>query len=1051
MSRTQGQHLRIRAMVYVAGEPVPLFWPMRSFIANNPLHGLEHLPFAEAVERGVQLFHARGFLPRRTYQDYLQADAVDRATLSAEIERFVAARAPLVGIDLPHWLMTLLTRIDAPVMRRDVITDVAADVAADVNGVLAALAGNADRDAAPVDAASLIPDLRNRLLGDRPIYESIDALCGTTITAELNDLVIRACLDFFDEGQSVWVMPDRELGFFRAWRNVAGGPVRALLDEIEASEARAGQALSAEMVVDHIMRRLQVPEENWIGYFTREIAQLHGWAGFIRWRASARHYHWSERYRGDLVDLLAVRLTLALRLLNKRIGAGLPATSGDLQVLIEDAPKLVYLRHELYTGDVLPDMVQRVESALEGRGPATVDALFDDYTRAKRQVEAHAQRDRLHALAVQVGAELDALDRDTLSALLGTLTEFEQAEGMIWLRAMEDRAMQSLLTGLSLAPAPPREKRPFVQAAFCIDTRSERIRRHLEAVGDYQTFGIAGFFGVPVSLIELGKGSETHLCPVLLTPKNVVLEMSSAVRTEQPAVTSLGHAMHKLKESVLSPFVTVEAIGLLFGLDMIGKTVAPQLYNPWRGQLHAQKSGTHLLLDKLSREQADSILRAVQRAIIVEAAEQELGMEPEDVNDSLVRALREAALGHAELAAEVIGALGVSTARAVRFIDRLRDNYRINAAFMNRQMEELGRIGFSTDEQVGFVSQALSSIGLTRDFSRFVLLVGHGSCSENNPYESALDCGACGGNHGLVNARVLAQMANKPAVRRRLAEKGIVIPEDSWFLPAMHNTTTDEVTLHDLELLPTSHLVYLDRLRTGLTSAARLCAQERLPSLQGGGAGETASVDPAAAFRIARRNAMDWSQVRPEWGLSRNAYFIVGRRDLTRDMGLDGRAFLHSYDYRVDPKRRLLENILTGPLVVGQWINMQYYFSAVDNERFGSGSKVYHNVAGRFGVMTGNLSDLRTGLPAQTVLENGRPFHEPMRLITVIEAPFEHARAAIENVASVKKLVRNGWVRLLVIDPETATVCLYEEDGGWRRQPHGEFTDSDLSLRLCTA
>jgi hypothetical protein len=346
-------------------------------------------------------------------------------------------------------------------------------------------------------------------------------------------------------------------------------------------------------------------------------------------------------------------------------------------------------------------------------------------------------------------------------------------------------------------------------------------------------------------------------------------------------------------------------------------------------------------------------------------------------------------------------------------------------------MEQLGRIGFSLDEQTRFVRQALRSIGLTAEFSRFILLVGHASTSENNPYESALDCGACGGNQGLVSARVLARMANNPAVRKRLAERGITIPDDTWFIPALHNTTTDEISLHELGLLPTSHLVYLDRLRNGLTAAARRCAQERMPSL----GLAPAPRDPAAAARDARRNAVDWSQVRPEWGLSRNAYFVIGRRALTQSMGLDGRAFLHSYDYRLDPNRRLLENILTGPLVVGQWINMEHYFSAVDNERFGSGSKVYHNVAGRFGVMTGNLSDLRTGLPSQTVLRNGRPYHEPMRLITVIEAPFAQAQAAVENVVTVKRLVRNGWIRLIIVDPESADVHLFD-DGEWQPRRH---------------
>ena len=198
--------------------------------------------------------------------------------------------------------------------------------------------------------------------------------------------------------------------------------------------------------------------------------------------------------------------------------------------------------------------------------------------------------------------------------------------------------------------------------------------------------------------------------------------------------------------------------------------------------------------------------------------------------------------------------------------------------------------------------------------------------------------------------------------------------------------------------------------------------------------GEIKNFEPAAAYKLARRNAMDWSQVRPEWGLSRNVYFVIGRRHLTAQTMLHGRAFLHSYDYRIDPKQRLLENILTGPLVVGQWINMEHYFSAVDNERFGSGSKVNQNVAGRFGVMTGNLSDLRTGLPSQTVLKNGLPYHEPLRLITVIEAPFEHARKAIDGVVAVKNLVQNAWIRLLIVDPESGEVSLFE-DGAWQTSP----------------
>lgn len=1017
-----GRYLRIRSMVYVAGEPVPFFWPMRSFIHHNPLHGLEHLPFETAMERGTALFHARGFLPRARYQGYLAAGKIDRQALVAGVRNFAGGRVAIRGVELEHWLLTLLLQCPEPVMGSPTWVR-----AQDMESALSGRGDSEATDAPDWPAA----DLRSRLLEARPVYEAIDALYDTGIGDAVDDLLIRACLDFFDEGQSVWVMPERELGLFRAWSRIAERKARALLKRIAAATGVAPEVLMPEMAIDQIMRALEVPEAQWIGYFTREIARLHGWSGFIRWRASASRYYWAERYPGDLVELLAIRLALAQVVTDSRVRGSIAKTRGALERLIAERPRETFLRLELGRGRVLPDFAQAVEACLARGKPDAIDRMFSDYVRTKRARSARQQADALRALAAAAGtpSALDGLDVEQLGTLLETLRDFERNEGMIWLGAMEAQAMNQLLGSLRLDPAPSRDKRPFVQAAFCIDTRSERIRRHLEAAGDYQTFGIAGFFGVPLSLMELGKGSEMHLCPVLLSPKNLVLEMSAAGRTDEAAVTALERAMHTLKESVLSPFVTVEAIGLLFGFDMIGKTVAPQFYDRLRRHLHEDKPSTHLLVDKLSREQADSILRAVQRAVIVEAAAQELGLAAEDVSDDRVRLLREAALGNTPLAPELATELGLPEPRIQTFVQGLRDTYRINKPFANRQMEQLGRIGFSLDEQVGFVRKALSSIGLTEDFSRFVLLVGHGSTSQNNPYESALDCGACGGNHGLVSARVLARMANKPAVRRRLLEFGIAIPDDAWFIPTFHNTTTDQISLHDLELLPTSHLVYLDRLRTGLTAAARRCAQERMPSLEV----VPAHRDPAAAARRAQRNALDWSQVRPEWGLSRNAFFIIGRRNLTQSVELDGRAFLHSYDYRLDRNRRLLETILTGPLVVGQWINMEHYFSAVDNERFGSGSKVYHNVAGRFGVMTGNLSDLRTGLPAQTVLAGGQPYHEPMRLITVIEAPFALAKAAVSHVAAVERLVRNGWIRLLVVDPESAALWCFQ-DGDWQRR-----------------
>ena len=1023
MSLSIGMKAQIRSMVFVAGEPIPFFWPMRGFIHHNPLHGLEQMPFEEAVSEGHKLFHGDGFLPRTTYQQYFKEYKISHDALVSSVSHFLEQKTLPENIDVKALLFSLLTEIESPITasREPVSTN-------DISNILR---NQPVSENDSVDRKKLAEQLSNALINECPLYETLDLLFGTGIGDELDELVIKSCLDFFDEGQSVWGMPDREQGFFTAWREVALRNARLFLRGRQIHETLAVDN-EPEAIIVHVMECLGIPQDRWMVCFRRELSRLHGWAGFIRWRSGARHYHKGNEFPGDLVDFLAIRLTLALALIRERGDERTPQNANELEQYIYHHPMEVYLRREFYGKTILPAWAQRVEIALLAKDDKRIEKICNEYTHDRRKRDAQAQADSLRQLA-ECAHQQDVFVNisDTgLAQLLGLIKEFESHEGMVWLEALEATTMEHLLQDVRIAVPSSDDKRPFAQAMFCIDTRSERIRRHLESVGDYQTFGIAGFFGVPVSFMELGKGSETHMCPVILTPKNLVMEMTVNQVHDTVAVTAIEKAIHELKESVLTPFVTVEAIGLLFGLDMVGKTLAPDVYNRWRSRLHQHKPNTHLLIDKLSREQADSIVRAVQRAVIAKAVEHEYEVSPEQIKDDLIRELREVALGHADSAPLLMSQLKLGAAEGQAFIKRLHSTYHINAAEARMQMERLGRIGFTLDEQVVFVSQALHAIGLTDNFSRFILVVGHGSQSENNPYESALDCGACGGNQGLHNARVFAHMANKPVVRQRLKEQGIDIPDDAWFIPAMHNTTTDELVMHDLDLLPSSHPVYIDRLQNGLIAASRLSAQERMPGL------DFISEVPTSvnADRQAMRNANDWSQVRPEWGLSRNAYFIIGRRSLTEAHSLDGRAFLHSYDYRVDRKKRLLENILTGPLVVGQWINMEHYFSTVDNEHYGSGSKVYHNVAGRFGVMTGNLSDLRTGLPAQTVLADGQPYHEPMRLITVIEAPFEHVMKAINRVAVVRRLLNNGWIRMLVVDPETHTIHVHSH-GEWHERP----------------
>lgn len=313
----------------------------------------------------------------------------------------------------------------------------------------------------------------------------------------------------------------------------------------------------------------------------------------------------------------------------------------------------------------------------------------------------------------------------------------------------------------------------------------------------------------------------------------------------------------------------------------------------------------------------------------------------------------------------------------------------------------------------------LRGMSLTRAFPRLVALVGHGASAANNPLLAGLHCGACGGHTGEINARALAALLNDAGVREALAPRGIEIPSSTWFVPGLHDTTTDDVTLFDEDLAPASHHDDLRSFRERLARASALARRERAPSL-----GVSATDDDALAARL-RRRARDWSEVRPEWGLARNAAFIVAPRSRTAGLDLQGRAFLHDYVWEEDQGFRVLEAIMTAPMVVTNWINMQYYASTVDNVRYGSGNKVLHNVVGgRVGVFEGAGGDLRIGLPLQS-LHDGRDWvHVPLRLSVFVEAPEEAIRGVLARHETVRNLVENGWLFLFRVAPDGETTRL---------------------------
>ena len=546
-------------------------------------------------------------------------------------------------------------------------------------------------------------------------------------------------------------------------------------------------------------------------------------------------------------------------------------------------------------------------------------------------------RDLVELLAIRVAWEVALLRTATADGLgrwrlamaawpgIEAAARVAHAHDWVLQRAVELAAHERIARELPRGLAVARPTDAAVQAVFCIDVRSEVIRRALEAEDPaVQTVGFAGFFGLPIEYRPVGASAARPQLPGLLAPQMRVTDtdVDAAVATRRAARLRDDAIWKGVRTGASSSFGFVDAYGVAYVVALLGDAFG-------RGP-RAERAGLSVRDDARRRP---------------------------------------------------------------------------------RLTHHVDGTDVTLEERCRLAEGILRGMGLVRDFARLVVLVGHGSESRNNPHAAGLDCGACCGQTGEVNARAAAALLNEPEVRAGLRARGLALPDSTHVLAALHNTTTDELRVFERDAVPPTHRGDLERLERWFGAATVRARRERAPRLG------LAGLDDAALGAAILDRARDWSQVRPEWGLADNAAFIVAPREHVRHLDLGGRSFLHDYRADDDPGFAILEAIITAPMVVTHWINLQYYASTVDNGRYGSGDKVLHNVVGgHLGVFEGNGGDLRLGLPLQSLHDGTRWIHTPLRLGVFIEAPRHAIEAVLAKHPPVRALVENGWLHLFQID-----------------------------------
>ena len=935
-------------------DTVPHYWPIGAFIHHNPLKGFEHLNFKEALDKAQSIFGGKVYMD----SDYYIALYHEGKIKSEQLEKNLLNSLKESSFeDYTNQAKTFMLEV-SPLWN-----SLRNYEELKINVIDEALHTYLEEKSIYQNKEAWIEKLTKSMT----LYEIHDALFDTTEKELIEKDIIEFIARFLDDAQTTLSMSDRELGMFNTFK---------LYEDINHTG-------DAESYVQEVLNKLKVIDIE--KYFLTHILKLHGWAGFIKYRSEDENYYSQQQHPSSLMDYMAIRLHFELK----------------------------YMKHEKINNfNTLQSYMQEnstytILKLLQSKGKLT--GAYND------AMEEHSDYERILAAYVTDEINLNSLQvqlaKNALPSLDMSLIEFsnfaqmlKKEEGFVWLKSLEDTYIINYVDEFTTPHS--YDEKPIASAVFCLDVRSEVIRRKIESAGAYSTFGAGGFLGLPISFVEFDKPNTLSLAPAVIRPNNIVFEIPIEEHEEYNSKRGVTKTTKKvlsdLKNNPYTPYIMVEAIGWIFGIKLFGKTFFPKKTEKLFYSMKPKKPKTTYTLDKLTNSEIEKYVQKLHISIMNEVL---VTQSDAIFNDAQITILWEHLVFDKKLGVKI----------STELLNKFKHAYHINAEDYQLQKEKLALVGFTPDEQVMYVENLLKMIGLVKDFPKFVTIVGHGSLSDNNPFESALDCGACGGSISLPNTRALCMIANKQEVRDALKAKDIVIPDNVKFMPALHTTTTDEITFYDTDGLSSEEATLFSQVQRDFKEASLHSREERVKVLPNANTPEDLFL-----------KTMDWTEPRPEWGLAGNMGVFAGPRDSTRHITFNNRLFMHSYDWTIDNDNAdILTRIFDGPLVVGEWINLEHYFSTVDNKVYGAGSKVYHNVVSKIGVYNGNYSDLKIGLPTQSVITEGEAYHEPVRLLTYMEAPLDTVAKAVEN-SIAKDFILNEWIRPIIIDKAAKKVYSYE-------------------------